>query len=59
MTPKEPVISDNFNIDDIRKIRDYNAERYLNMTVAEIISEVNGKAGEMVKLFGLKPIANV
>ncbi|MBO6177900.1 MAG: hypothetical protein J6O04_01835 [Selenomonadaceae bacterium] len=57
MTQEKLNISDRFDIDDIRKIRDYNAERYLNMTTAEIIAEVNGNAEEIIKRYGLKPIA--
>ena len=52
---EKPVISDRFDVDDIRKIRDYNAERYSHMTTAEIIAEVNSNAEKIIKHYGLKP----
>lgn len=35
----EPIISKDFTIEDIRKIRDYNSQRHLKMTAEEIIAE--------------------
>ncbi len=35
----KPIISNRFNMDDIRKIRDYNSSRHANMTREEIITE--------------------
>lgn len=52
-----PIISDKFNVDDIRKIRDYNAERHLRMTTDEIIAEINTNAEEIIKHYGLEPIS--
>lgn len=40
---KEPEISERFDLDDIRKIRTYNAARYEYMTPAEIVADT--KAG--------------
>ena len=59
MILEKPVISDRFDIDDIRKIRDYNAERYTHMTTAEIIAEVNGNAEKMIKQYGLNPAVSI
>ncbi len=36
---KEPEISDRFDLEDIRKIRDYNSWRHSQMTREEIIAE--------------------
>lgn len=47
MAMKEPTISEKFDVDDIRKIREYNAERYKNMTTEEIISDTR-KGAEVV-----------
>jgi len=47
MAMKEPIISERFDVDDIRKIREYNAERYKNMTTEEIISDTR-KGAEVV-----------
>ena len=37
---KEPVISERFDLDDIRKIRDYNSWRHSLMTHEEIIADI-------------------
>jgi hypothetical protein len=37
MIPK-PIISENFTLEDIRKIRDYDYEMTKNMNTAELIS---------------------
>lgn len=47
MAMKEPIISERFDVDDIRKIREYNAERYKNMTTEEIINDTR-KGAEVV-----------
>lgn len=47
MAMKEPILSERFDVDDIRKIREYNAERYKNMTTEEIISDTR-KGAEVV-----------
>ena len=43
-TMKEPEISERFDLEDIRKIREYNAVRYEHMTPAEIVADT--KAGQ-------------
>ena len=35
----KPVISERFDIDDIRAIRTYNAERYKHMSAKEIVED--------------------
>ena len=50
----EPEISDRFDLDDIRKIRDYNAVRHMNMTPQEIVDEINSSADEVIRQYGLK-----
>ena len=51
---KEPEISSRFDVDDIRKIRDYNSQRYLRMTNEEIVADIRNGAEEMIKKYGLK-----
>ena len=51
---KKPEISDRFDVDDIRKIRDYNSQRYSRMTRAEIVADIRNGAEEMIKKYGLK-----
>ena len=40
---EEPEISERFDLDDIRKIREYNAARYEGMTPAEIVADTRNK----------------
>ena len=46
---KELIISERFDIDDIRKIRDYNAERYAAMTPSEIVADTRKGAEKVLK----------
>ena len=55
MILEKPIISDRFDVADIRKIREYDAERHSHMTTDEIIAEVNGNAEKMIKQYGLNP----
>lgn len=43
-------ISERFDLEDIRKIREYNAARYKNMTPAEIVADTKTGAAELLKL---------
>jgi len=45
-----PEISSAFTVEDIRKIRNWNSERYANMTHQEIIDDINSGAREFVAL---------
>ena len=45
-----PEISPSFTIEDIRKIRDWNSERYADMTRQEIADDINSGAREFVAL---------
>lgn len=44
----EPVISERFDVDDIRKIREYNSLRHIQMTPDEIIADTK-KGAERIK----------
>ena len=46
---KELEISERFDIDDIRKIRSYNAERYAGMTPSEIVAVTRAGAEKVLK----------
>lgn len=46
---EELTISERFDIDDIRKIRDYNARRYAGMTPTEIVSVTREGAEKVLK----------
>ena len=47
---KEPEISERFDLDDIRKIRAYNAARYEHMTPEEIVADTRAGAGELLEI---------
>ncbi len=49
MMSKKLEISERFDIDDIRKIRSYNAERYAGMTPAEIVAITRAGAEKVLK----------
>ena len=51
---KMPEISSRFDVDDIRKIRDYDAQRYSRMTDAEIAADIRNGAERIIKKYGLK-----
>ena len=42
----EPVLSPDFTIEDIRKIRTWNDERWKNATADEIIADIEQRAAE-------------
>lgn len=44
---KEPKISERFGMEDIRKIREYNAARHENMTPAEIVAYTKAGTAEL------------
>jgi len=48
-----PEISPNFTIDDIHKIREWNYERYKNMTPEEICEDTRKGAERVKALMGL------
>lgn len=51
---KEPEISERFDLDDIRKIRTYNAARYEHMTPAEIVADTRAGAAELLSILKKK-----
>ena len=51
---KKPEISDRFDADDIRKIREYNSQRHSQMSRAEVIADIKKGANEVIQKYGLK-----
>ena len=49
MMYRDLEISDRFDLDDIRKIRDYNAQRYASMTREEIIADKRAGAERVLR----------
>ena len=50
MMMNEPVISKNFDVEDIRKVREYNSMRHIKMTAEEIIDDTKKGAERIRKL---------
>jgi hypothetical protein len=46
----KPNLSPEFTVEDIRKIRDHNNERYAGMTRSEIAEDINNGAREFEAL---------
>ncbi len=44
----EPIISERFDLNDIRAIREYNAVKYEKMTPAEIVEDTRAGAAELL-----------
>lgn len=56
---KEPEISERFDLDDIRKIREYNAVRYEGMTLAEIVADTKAGAAELLEIMRKRKAAKI
>ena len=50
---RKPDISERFDVEDIRKIRDYNSQRHANMTHKEIVEDFRSGAEEIIRKYGL------
>lgn len=51
MKMTKPIISEQFNVDDIRKIREFNSLRHIKMTPDEIVDDIKkGAAGLLAEL---------
>lgn len=56
---KEPEISERFDLDDIRKIREYNAVRYEGMMPAEIVADTKAGAAELLEIMRKRKAAKI
>lgn len=43
------IVSEHFDVDDIRKIREYNSLRHINMTPAEIVEDTKKGAAVILE----------
>jgi hypothetical protein len=50
MIMNKPEISARFDVDDIRKIREYNSLRHINMTPEEIVEDTKKGAERVMKM---------
>ena len=48
-TAKKPEISERFDLNDIREIREYHSLKHAEMTTAEIIEDIRRNGGETLK----------
>lgn len=48
----KPSLSDAFTVEDIRKLRDYNSARHINMTTEEIQREQKSSIDKFNKYLG-------
>ena len=46
---REPRISDRFDLDDIRMIREYNSLRHMRMTPSEVKEDIKTRGGKMLE----------
>lgn len=44
-----PVVSDRFDMGDVRKIRDYNSARHIKMTRKEIVDDIRRGADGLIE----------
>ena len=44
-----PVVSERFDVDDIRRIREYNSVRHASMTREEIVADTKKKAAKLLQ----------
>ena len=54
---KKPELSPRFDVEDIRKLREYNSLRHINMTAAEVIAEIKTDTADIIEQ--LKKSGNV
>lgn len=45
----KPIVSERFDVDDIRKMREYNSLRHINMTPAEIVEDTKKGAAVILE----------
>lgn len=46
----KPIISENFTVEDIRKIREYNSLRHMQMSRKEIVNDTKSAASKILKM---------
>jgi hypothetical protein len=45
----KPIVSERFDVNDIRRIREYNSLRHINMTPEEIVADTKKSAAELLR----------
>jgi hypothetical protein len=55
----KPEISERFDVDDIRKIREYNSMRHINMTPEEIVADTKKGSERVLKMLKERNLVQV
>jgi hypothetical protein len=55
----KPEISERFDVDDIRKIREYNSMRHINMTPEEIVADTKKGSERVMKMLKERSLVHV
>ena len=50
---KKPEISSRFDVEDIRKIRDYNSQRHSRMNRSEMVEDIRKGTEEIIQKYGM------
>ena len=59
MIMSKPEISSKFDVDDIRKIHEYNSLRHIHMTQEEIVADTKAGAADLLELWNREPIRHL
>ena len=46
---KKTELSQRFDVEDIRKLREYNSLRHINMTADEVIAEIHADTADIIE----------
>lgn len=55
----KPEISERFDVDDIRKIREYNSLRHIHMSAEEIVADTKAGAEKILERLNQKRVSKV
>lgn len=55
----KPIVSDNFTVEDIRKIREYNSLRHVKMSPKEIVDDTRKGAESVLKMLEERKVAKM
>ena len=59
MMMTEPIVSKKFDVEDIRKIREYNSLRHIKMTPEEIIADTKKERKESWNCFRRDSVSDI
>jgi hypothetical protein len=59
MIMNKPEVSERFDVDDIRKIREYNSLRHINMTPEEVVADTRKASERVMKMLKERSVVQV